>query len=173
MRPGKENTPGGSGNFEFATTEQLVSPCVTAATTTTPTSQSSSIVVYDHGNAIAALQLVLDRENVSVTEAARLSRQIVKYLEHANVQRQSQLESAAGLSTRVLQLEQELAGVKAERDDLKRGAREMKRVVGRLEGEKVQLAGEVKDVRIALEFARQKEGWRWRLRSGPGRRWRR
>ncbi len=158
MRPGKENTPGGSGNFEFSTTEQLVSPCVTAATTTTPTSQSSSIVVYDHGNAIAALQLVLDRENVSVTEAARLSRQIVKYLEHANVQRQSQLESAAGLSTRVLQLEQELAGVKAERDDLKRGAREMKRVVGRLEGEKVQLAGEVKDVRIALEFARQKEG---------------
>lgn len=84
-------------------------------------------------------------------------KQITSYLNHSAAQRQSQLESSAALTTSLLELRQELASVKAERDDLKKGSKELKRVVERLEKDKGVLQGEMKDVKVALAFARQKE----------------
>ncbi len=121
-------------------------------------SSSINIVVYDRDHAVEALGLLLERDTISPTEAGRLVRQVIKYIDYADGQRQSMVEKEAVMSTTLMQTKQELAAVKKGYEESKREGRELKRATERFMGEKEEMAAEMKDLRIALEFARKKEG---------------
>lgn len=119
---------------------------------------SMNIVVYDRDHAVEALGLLLERDTITPTEAGRLVKQVVKYIDYADGQRHSMVEKEAVMSTTLMQTKQELAGVKKGYEESKREGRELKRTVERLMEEKGEMAAEMKDVKIALEFSRKKEG---------------
>lgn len=121
-------------------------------------SSSMNIVVYDRDHAVEALGLLLERDTISPTEAKRLVKQVVKFIDYADCQRHSMVEKEAVLSTTLMQTKQELAGIKKGYEEVKKEGRELKRTLGRLMGEKEEQAAEIKDLKIALDFARQKEG---------------
>ncbi len=166
--PGKENIGAGTevsiaslvanGKSKIPRGPVDVSSPRSATSGVLSSSSSMNIVVYDRDHAVEALGLLLERDTITPTEAGRLVKQVVKYIDYADGQRHSMVEKEAVMSTTLMQTKQELAGVKKGYEESKREGRELKRTLERLMGEKEEMAAEMKGMKIALEFARKKEG---------------
>ena len=118
--PGKENIGAGTevsiaslvanGKSKIPRGPVDVSSPRSATSGVLSSSSSMNIVVYDRDHAVEALGLLLERDTITPTEAGRLVKQVVKYIDYADGQRHSMVEKEAVMSTTLMQTKQELAG---------------------------------------------------------------
>lgn len=122
-----------------------------------------SCVVYDKDNAIEAIQLLFegcygDSENgLSLTEARGIVKMLKKYIEYADVQRHSMVEREAMLSTELSQKQQEVASMKRGYEDGREENKTLKKNIKRLIEQEEEMKVDMRNLRSALEFSKQKE----------------
>lgn len=123
-----------------------------------------SCVVYDKDNAIEAIQLLFEGvygdstdNGLSHTEARGIVKMLKKYIEYADAQRQGMVEREATLSTELSQKQQEVASMKRGYEDGREENKALKRNIKRLMEQEEEIKIEMRNLRSALEFSKQKE----------------
>jgi chromosome segregation ATPase len=158
---GKENLDGNGGVVPSGSPAISISHKLGGGAADSPMSVGSggslNFVVYDRVNAIDALYMLLDRENLTLAESKRIVTMLVKYIDYADVQRHTMVEKEAALSTELMKSKQELASSRQGYEEAKREARELKRTTARLMAQQEEMALELNNTKISLDFSRQKE----------------